>query len=405
VHERNKAQALVGAMSSDLRSEAQDVAGLGYLGKMNQAAADYFRGQDLRRLSDTALQEHAKLLQNMGEDDEKRGDRVRARREFEEAYRNTAALLAKAPHDPQRIFAHAQSEYWMGFISSRLQDSASALAHYRAYATLAGQLVRIDPANEAWMMETAYAATNLGTLALRQAGQPREAAAQFQRALDVRRRIAAHKPDDPKVRHDIANALAWLADAQRVDGALEASLATRREQRAILADLVSKSPSNLKERHYLLANELAVARIEMAQGELGAALRRLQRGRAAEVELARADPDNKDFRKQARMFELFTVKAWLAEPARSRPPVSRLASTLDDCHPAAPDLSNEEIDDFCGVLLARVRDTAGDRAGAQAALASVRRHADAHHDVLTERWGLNLSEEAGAIQLAANRGN
>lgn len=399
VRERDKAQALVGAMSTDLRTGAQDVVGLGYLGKINNAAADYFRGRDPRSLSDTALQERAKLLQNIGEDDEKRGDRAAAQHAFQEAHRDTAALLAKAPGDARRIFDHAQSEYWMGFIAMRLGDGAAARAHFQAYADLAERLVRLNPSDDTWLLETAYAANNLGMLALRQEGRPVEAQAQFQKALDIRRQIAAREPDDPKLQHHIANALAWLADAQRLAGDLDAALATRAAQRTILAALVHRSPNNLKERDSLLANDLAVARIEISQGRYERAARRLQRGHAAELELARADPDNKDFVKQARMFDLFTVKAWLGASARSRPSIAKVAAVLDQCRPPAAGIKDDELDAFCTILLARTRELAGDLPGARAALATPR-PLGGSHEVLTAHWGLDLTEEAAPVRLA-----
>jgi hypothetical protein len=116
------------------------------------------------------------------------------------------------------------------------------------------------------------------------------------------------------------------------------------------------------------------------------------------------DPANKDFAKQARMFELFKVRTWLAMPARSRPPIPTIAASLGDCGPPTQALANDEIADFCAILFARLRAAAGDGAAAEAALGPVRRHASTRHDVLTARWGLNLGEEAGTIEVADIRG-
>ncbi|HEV8408468.1 MAG TPA: hypothetical protein VGQ34_11090, partial [Sphingomicrobium sp.] len=358
-------------------------------------------GQNAAQLSDKALQERAKLLHNMGEDDEKRGDLTSAQRNFDEAARNTGLLLAKVPQDPQRIFDQAQSEYWVGFVAWRREDWAAARSHFEAYAKLADRLVQSDPTNDTWLMEVSYAATNLGMVTLRQAGRPDEARRQFQKALEIERGVAEHKPDDPKLQREIAKALAWIADAERLGGDLHGALAARREQRAILAGLLAKTPNSLAIRKALLDQELAVARIEIAQGKFLEAEKRLDRGRAAGLELARADPDNKDIPKETRMFELFTVKAWLAEPANSRPPVRQITDRLGDCKATEASLATEEINDFCNVLLARVREVAGDHIGARIALSSVSPHSAAQRNVLTAHWGLNLSEEAGAMQLAA----
>lgn len=399
--ERNKAQALVGVMSSDLRNEARGVAGLGYLGKINQAASDYFKDQNLRRMPDKALQERAKVLQNMGEDDDKRGDLVAAKRELEEAHRSTAALLAKAPDDPRRIFDHAQSEYWVGFINWRNGNGAEAKKRLEAYAALADRLVQIDPKNDTWLMETAYAASNLGTLALRQAGRSAEAERQFRKALKIRQDMAERRPDDKKLKRAIANALAWLADSQRLNGDLEGALTTREGQRTILADLLSTSPNNLEIQNLILAHDLAVARIEAAQGRFHQSIRLLEAAQRAEAALIRGDPDNKDFVKQARMLQLFEVRTWLEMPARLRPSDAAVAAKLGDCAPQNLALANDEIGDFCAVLLGRLKKLSGDQDGVASARALVRRRISARHDVLTPQWGINLAEEAGPLQLAA----
>ena len=57
----------------------------------------------------------------------------------------------------------------------------AAKAGFEAYAKLASPAsVQMNPKDDAWQMEAAYAANNLGMLALRQAGDlPKAAEAQF----------------------------------------------------------------------------------------------------------------------------------------------------------------------------------------------------------------------------------
>ncbi|HEX4709527.1 TIR domain-containing protein [Phenylobacterium sp.] len=402
--QRNRASGLGAFMATDLHAGLKSAGRLDLQMAADKAALDYYRGQDLSRLAPAALGQRAKVLQAAGEDNERHGDLKTAQAQFEEARRTTAALLAAKPNDPQRIFDQAQSEYWVGFINWRNGDGAGAKAGFEAYARLAARLVRIDPRNDAWLMETAYAANNLGILALRQAGRPAEAQTQFIKALRILQVIAPHKPGDPQLQRDIATALAWLADSQRINGDVQEAMATREAQRKILADLLAKTPSDVQAQEAMLGHDLAVARIDAARGEFPRAIQHLEAGRQAALVLVRGDPDNKDFAKQARMFELFEVRTWLAMPTRSRPPAAVLADTLGDCKPRTPALANDEIGDFCAILLARLRAASGDDAGALAALAPVRRHASARHDVLTAHWGLNLGEEVGTIQVADNRG-
>lgn len=402
--ERNKAQAMVGYMVTDLRNGVRGVGNLELLDKVNKGASAYYKGQDLSHMSDAALQQRAKLLQAMGEDNEKRGDLKTARGQFEEARRTTSALLSKTPNDPQRIFDQAQSEYWVGFINWRNGDGAAARAGFGAYADLAQRLVRIDPRNDAWVMEVVYASNGQGMLALRQDGDAARAEPYYRASIAQLQAISQRKPGDRGNLISLANAYAWLADCQRLEGDPAGALASREAQRKALLAILAAKPRDAGAEEGLLSHDLGVARIEIEQGELKRAVGRLDAGRREALDLQRNDPQNADFGKQARMFELFKVRAWLAMPGRSRPNAAKIEKVLGECRPSAPALANEEIGDFCAVLLARQRAALGDDAGAAAALAPVRDHARKRHDVLTAHWGLNLAEEARAIQVADSGG-
>ena len=97
----------------------------------------------------------------MGEDDETRGDEDHALAEFREAGRTTAALLAAAPNDPERIFDQAQSEFWIGYADYARNRFADAKLPFEAYLQLADRLVSIDLNNPRYLREVGYAEGNL----------------------------------------------------------------------------------------------------------------------------------------------------------------------------------------------------------------------------------------------------
>jgi hypothetical protein len=171
-------------------------------------------------------------------------------------------------------------------------------------------------------------------------------------------------------------------------------MATRETQRKILAGLLEKTPGDIHVQEAMLGHDLAVARIEGAQGDYRRATEHLEAGRQAALALVRDDPTNKDFAKQARMFELFQVRTWLAMPAHLRPAAETIAERLGDCGPGTTALADDEIGDFCTTLRARILASAGKDGQAQAVIAPVLRRSVGQHDVLTARWGLNIAEEA-----------
>ena len=400
--QRARAGGLNTFMLTDLRKGLQSAGRLDLLTAVNKAALDSYKGQDLSRLPPETLEQRAKALQAAGDDNEKRGDRKTAQAEFEEARRTTAALLAAKPSDPQRIFDQAQSEYWVGFINWRNGDGAAAKASLQAYAALTNRLVKIDPKNSAWQAEAGDAESNLGTLALRQAGDLPAAERHFATALATFQSVAAIKPADTGAQMDLADGYAWLADSQRLQGDFAGAFANRAAQRRLLERILAADPRNVLVRKNLLSDDLAFARIDADRGRFAAAIAALDRGHDAAVALERADPANAHVAKQRRVFELFKVRTLLGMPAGRRPAPSRLLTMLGDCEPTNPALADEELRNFCQVLRARILAELGDPKGAQTALASMR--FPAHPEAYSKRWGLNFADEAKRVQLAAARG-
>ena len=240
-------------------------------------------------------------------------------------------------------------------------------------------------------METVFAANGQGMLALRQDGDPARAEPYYRSSIAQLQTIAQRKPGDPANLTAIANAYAWLADCQRLQGNLDGALASRAAQRKALLAVLAAKPRDAGAAGGLLSHALGIARIEIQQGALKRAVEHLDAGRRVALDLQRDDPHNADVAKQVRMFELFEVQTWLAMPAGARPSAAKINAVLGDCRPATAALANEEIGDFCGVLLARLRAASGDYAGAAAALAPVKDHQSKQHEVLTAHWGLNLA--------------
>ena len=394
--QRNEAQGLVAYMLTDLRKEARSAGRLDLLATVNNGALRYYRGQDLSRLSTKDLQQRAQLLQAMGEDDEKRGDLARAEAKFVEARRTTAKLLGARPDDQQRIFAHAQSEYWVGFINWRKGDGAAARRGFESYAALARQLVRMDPGKPEWQHEVAYAELNLGTLALRQAGDATGAAAHFTVALGKLLQLSARSPHDIDLQREVADAHAWLADSQRIGGDFAGALSNRVAQVRILDRLLVSEPGNVEVKTDRLGNELAIARIEASMGQTRQAIARLERGQAAAQELARSDPENAEVAKQSRIFELFKVRTLLDLPPSRRPSTSSMLNAIGSCDATAKAPADPELRDFCLVLRARALAADGDRAAGRSTLAALTRPTTG--EFYSARWGIDFRREVALAQ-------
>ncbi len=157
LRQRAEAEGLVEFMLTDLRDKLKGVGRLDVMTAVNQRALAYYSDEDLRRLPPASLERRARVLHAMGEDDETLGNDEAALAKFREASRTTAALLAKAPNDPDRIFAHAQSEFWIGRADYTRERYEAARPAFRAYKRLADRLVAIAPDNPKYLSEAGYA--------------------------------------------------------------------------------------------------------------------------------------------------------------------------------------------------------------------------------------------------------
>ena len=293
VHERTQAEGLIEFMLTDLRTKLRGVGRLDVMESVNQRAMAYYADQgDLSHLSDDSLARRAQILHAMGEDDGDRDQLADALAKFREAHRTTGALLARNPTDPDRIYGHSQSEFWLGSAALDLNDRATARQRFGEYARLSRQLVTMDPRNKDWQMEGGYAESNLGTLAYRD-DRPAEAQAAFERAGSYF--LAARKlaPDDTGVIRDLADNHGWLADSLYAQRQFARAYDERVRERSLILKLAEGDRQNANYSRDLAESAIGLARIEIALGRRDAALERLRATRAVIDTLASRDPANK----------------------------------------------------------------------------------------------------------------
>lgn len=294
--QRQHAEGLIEFMLTDLRSRLEGVGRLDILGSVNERAITYYGSQgDLRRLPKASLERRARVLQAMGEDDQKRGRFDLALAEYQEAHRVTAALLAEEPGDPERIYAHAQSEFWVGYIDFQRNRFAAARPHFRAYLDLAMRFGELRPNDPRTLRELGYAHGNICSLELTSKADPRAALDACRRALEAMKRVARRLPGDPGVRSDLANRHAWLGDALTQLGRRSEALAERRRQAAIVDGLLRSDPLNANYRQDWMLSRYSSALLLGELGEKIAAHRLMLQAHAAVARLKATDPENQDW--------------------------------------------------------------------------------------------------------------
>lgn len=226
--QRAEAEGLVEYMLTDLRTRLRGVGSLPVMSAVNDRALDYYRNQgDLDALPDDSLERRARVLQAMGEDEMRRDRLDVARERIAAAYASTEALMRREPDNPDRVFAHAQSEYWVGELARRSGDMAESDRRLHRYADLAERLRATDPNRVRALREVGYARGNLCTLAVRAVTEgarvPQADQGHCAAGLDAMREVRRLRPQEQQANADFINRLSWIAEFEFRSGRPEAA--------------------------------------------------------------------------------------------------------------------------------------------------------------------------------------
>jgi tetratricopeptide (TPR) repeat protein len=270
VKARDDAEGLIELILTDLKSDLEGYGTLKSVTQIGNRAIGYYEGQDVKALSPDQLGRRARVLLMLGEADNKRGDLDAALARYLEAAKTTEEQLARDPKNAQRIFDHAQSVFWVGYIAWQRGDHAKAKAQFTEYHDLAQKLVAIEPENDDYQAELEYAFSNLGTLAMDQ-GEAAQAERYFRESLNVSIGLHEKHAGDADRVLAVGQSYAWLADAAYLQG--KAAEAAR--LRASEADLYLRNldvSQNAKIARAALVSKYSLALAELAQGHIETAL-------------------------------------------------------------------------------------------------------------------------------------
>lgn len=303
-HQQAEAEGLIEFMLTDLRGRLKGVGRLDVMNAVNERAMRYYGGQSLATLPDASLERRARLLHVMGEDDEARGDKAGARTKFTEAHRTTFAIAERRPKDAESLFAHAQSEYWLGYMAYRQKDFGTARKHFQGYARLADRMVALQPGKVRYIREQGYAQGNLCALALTEkAADAAPASTACQAAVAAKKQVARITPDDGSAFADLANSYGWLGDALNAAGNPSGARSAHLEAARHVDAAIKRDPQNLDYRDVWVTRQFALAEMERKDGHMPAAITRMAKARETIVEMVRRDPSNHLWRERLSQVE------------------------------------------------------------------------------------------------------
>lgn len=296
--QRASAEGLVEYMLTDLRTKLKGVGRLDVMDDVNQRAMEHYARQgDLSTLPADALERRARVLHAMGEDDDRSGNLAAALAKFREAHRATEALLRQEPENPDRIFAHAQSEYWVGQAAWRTRDRATTERHWQGYVSEAGKLLDIDPDKARANLEMGYALGNLCDLYLHDNFDVSKAIDHCKRSIAFERRALQYAPERTEISIALANRYGWLADALLANKDFAEARRARLAEKVIIDGLVTRDPKNFELRFRQSWPILGLATIALDEGKPRLAAAESLRVIAAMRPLVAEEPRNTEVKR------------------------------------------------------------------------------------------------------------
>jgi tetratricopeptide (TPR) repeat protein len=274
VRARGDAEGLIEFMLTDLRKKLDEVGRLDALASVSQRALQYYGGQDLDLTDADTLGRRARTQMLIGEVDNLRGDLDAALRSYEQAAATTREQLERDPDNPQRLFDHAQSEFWVGYIAWQRGDLAQAERHMNAYRDYAQRLVALEPDRAEWRMELGYAASNLGTLTVERRNWA-EALDWFEQSRRINESNVAEHPDDDAAILALGQDYSYIGETLAVLGRYDEAVASFEREIDLYDRLIEHAGGHqLAEARRIWAGYF-LARIDLDRGKPEAARQRL----------------------------------------------------------------------------------------------------------------------------------
>lgn len=322
---RADAEGLIEFMLTDLRQKLEPVGRLDVLDAVGEKVVGYYKTQKLQNLSGESLGRRARALHLLGEINHLR-DVTETQKKHEQTAAETGALLDKDPENTQRIFDHSQSVYWVAYMQWLRGEYEKTERGWTEYKNMAQKLVDLEPENENWELELAYAHSNLGTLYLQSLGRYEEALKNFTHALKGFQKQVTQKPDDIDAQRDMADAHAWMSDIAMYAGDLESAFQSRQKELAIYQGLLNKYPDNKKIQREIISSWSGLAELNLRAENLSTAVELIRKAWLDGRALIDHDPGNMEWRQQAAFIGMRKTKILLAS-GQTREAGESLAAT------------------------------------------------------------------------------
>lgn len=351
---REHAEELVGYMVGDLKTKLDEVGRLDILEGMGGRVSEYLESLDPNEVTDESLSQQSQVWRQLGEVAMDQGQLDEALRAFTTSMEIISELRRRNPDDMEYLYELGNAEFWVGYVHLEKGAFEEAQESMDKYLELADLLVASDPENPVWLMEKAYAHSNLAAMIIRRGqGGLEEALGEIEQAASLNRKVIELRPDDPGYLGEYSQTLAWLADTQGLACRLGDALISRQESVEIARSQMERAPGNFNEINSYALTLSGLAWIEWGVGMADVSIQHYEESRAILKQLSDQDPGNLNVRHHYLLRE-YIIGWMLAEAGQVETGLEQVRSVKAALESILEEESWENLDrhiDWIGFLM------------------------------------------------------
>jgi tetratricopeptide (TPR) repeat protein len=265
---RESGESLVVYKLNELRTMLNvtgDPENLGRLKRWSQQELDTLI--DSAGSGENALVNYALELRNQGEDLYRKGVLADALKKHQQSWALLAESYRRDRKNQAVFFELGQADFYIGQILTNQGEIDKAEAAFMSYAEITRRLILLQPENAEWVLEMAYALTNLGVSQQeRDANNPERSLQLIQSALEYNQIALVLDPQNENYQLELGQSHAFLADAQRGVCDLEGALQSRKKNVELERDMLERDSEDVGKMRRL---GWALSGLSIVQQEVG----------------------------------------------------------------------------------------------------------------------------------------
>ena len=260
VRRQKQADNLVRFMLGDLYDKLVQVGRLDVMEAVDDKAMAYFQSLPTADVTDLALTQRVKALQEIGAARETEGALAKALASYQSASVLAAQLLRRAPTDAMRQASYANTLVWIGRVDWYQGKLPQATQKFRAASELLRKVATARPGDAQLAAQLSSALVNTGRV-LEAHGDFGAAKPYYEAARDNYARLSKRDPTDPQWPLQLAYAYNNLGKLALEQGRLDRAVEGYRADQGLKATLVARDPNNREVGEGLLVSDAILGRM------------------------------------------------------------------------------------------------------------------------------------------------